>query len=168
MYYHLAHNKNSEYTEIYKRSLSLGLMTEKTYLAGYSYSYDQEQVDNYNNTDYVKAIPKRLDYYSNENIKIMTDDELDDAIEAHDKAVKAYKVNYEYAVGKAPISPSRTHVHVFSDIEEAKKYCPLGTGRFKKFHAINDQHLDALVNVENFHQKIRFDENKIKDDEPTL
>lgn len=164
MYIHLANNRKSEYSEIYKRSLKKGLLKENIYFAGYSCSYDEVLDEKYRNTDYAKGLPKVNDYYGAEKMKSMSEENIDKAIDSYDEDMKQYKEKYKSEYGSIPKSPSFTHMHVFDSLEEAKRYCPLGTGRFNKFNAINEQHLEVLVNKKDFHSKIRQDERKLKEE----
>lgn len=159
-YNHLANGRVSEYTEIYKRAISAGLLKEEVYYAGYSDSYADELYREYESSDYYQARPKASNYYGKSKPG-MNDVELDVAIDAYDEAVKKYNKDFEKEHGPIPKSPGGKFMHIFKDLDQARLYCPKGKGRFNQFNAINEEHLEILVRKEDFFQKIRQDEREI-------
>jgi hypothetical protein len=160
-YEHLSKNINSEYVEIYKRAIEAGLIKETTYYAGYSDIYAEELYEEYQATDYYQGRPNASTYYGKSK-PTMSTLQFEEAIEAYDIDIKKYNDAYKQEYKSIPKSPGGEYMHVFSDLDEARTYCPMGKGRFKQFKAINHEHLQSLFRKEDFQFKIRQDQEQLK------
>jgi hypothetical protein len=118
----IKNDATSPLLEAKKRAVKAGLINETNFLIGYSPELFDKLHEEYFESDYMRGKPYLGDDYY-EKLMAVTDDsddtELDAEYEEWQAKVAVYKANYPGGTPKEPVSM----YHVFSDIEEAKKYC---------------------------------------------